>query len=178
TLNAREPVSSEPDKAALNRYRLGLALGGPLVKDRTFYYAAFEQEHTRAQGSSDIDPQTARAINRFLASGAFPRLATRGIIQSLFPVSRAETEASAKVNHQLSSRHSLMIRYALTNNREAGDAFNTGGLADASGRGSSFTEDHALVGSLVSLFGTNAVSNLRFQLATRRVVLRTNDVAG
>src|SRR5262249_26445410 len=53
-----------------------------------------------------------------------------------------------------------------------------GGLADASGRGSSFTEDHALVGSLVSLFGTNAVSNLRFQLATRRVVLRTNDVAG
>jgi hypothetical protein len=177
-LNAREPLSNEPGKGDLNRYRTGLSLGGPLIKDRMFYYAGFEQEHNRSQSSSDIDQHLASAINQFLAMGAYPRLATRSIITGFFPVSRAETEASAKLNHQLNPQHSLMIRYALTNNRAAGDAFNTGGLTDASSRGSSFTKDHVLVGSLVSLFGTSVVGNLRFQLATRRVALRTNDEAG
>ncbi|HWN99519.1 MAG TPA: TonB-dependent receptor, partial [Blastocatellia bacterium] len=162
----------------LTRYRAGLALGGPIVKDHTFYYTAFEQEHTRTQSSSDVDPSVASRINRFLATGAFPGLGTRRITESFFPVARAETEASAKVNHQMGQQHSLMLRYAFTNNREASDAFNTGGLTDASSRGSSFTEDHQLVGSLVSLISTNAVGDLRFQLATRKVVLRTNDQAG
>src|SRR5215467_5250336 len=177
-LNARGPLSGEPDKPDLNRYRIGLSLGGPVVKDRTFYYAGFEQEHTRVQSSSDIDPQISGAINRFLGSGAFPRLPVRQLVTGFFPTSRAETEASGKVNHQLSERHSLMVRYALTNNRESGDAFATGGQTDVSGRGSSFTEDHALVGSLVSQFGSKAVGDFRFQLATRRVALRTNDQAG
>ena len=34
-----------PSRPTLHRYRTGVALGGPIVKDRTFYYAAFEQEH-------------------------------------------------------------------------------------------------------------------------------------
>jgi hypothetical protein len=71
-----------------------------------------------------------------------------------------------------------MLRYAFTNNREASDAFNTSGLTDASARGSSFAADNALVASLVSLVGQKAVSDLRFQVATRRVALRTNDQAG
>src|SRR5262249_51384974 len=49
---------------------------------------------------------------------------------------------------------------------------------DPSSRGSSFTGDHAFVGSLISLLGTKAVGDLRFQLATRRVALRTGDQAG
>ena len=39
-----------------------------------------------------------------------------------------------------------MVRYAFSNNREAGDAFNTSGLADASARGSTFTSDSAILG--------------------------------
>ncbi len=66
----------------------------------------------------------------------------------------------------------------MTNNRVAGDAFNSGGLTDASGRGSSFIADHALVGSLTSVFSSSIVNDARFQLATRRVVLRTADRTG
>jgi|GEM_PF-164081 len=177
-LNARPALTDQSGKPDLNRYRAGLALGGPLVKDRTFYYAAFEQEHTKEQGSSDVSPGVASLINQVLQSGSFPRLGTRRITTGFFPIARAETEASAKINHQLDERHSLMLRYAFTNNRETTDAFNTGGLTDASARGSRFAEDHALVGSFTSLFGTRAVGDLRFQLATRRVVQRTNDQTG
>ncbi len=177
-LNARDPVTTETAKPDLSRYRIGGSLGGPLVKDRTFYYTAFEQEHTRAQGETDIDPAITSAINRFFASGAYARLGTRQITAELFPVSRAETEASGKLNHQISDQHSLMLRYAFTNNREASDAFNTGGLTDASARGSSFTKDHALVGSLVSTLRSTTVNDLRFQLASRTLALRTNDQIG
>lgn len=48
-LNARDPFENEPGKPDLQRHRAGFALGGPLVKDGTFYYTSFEQEHNRAQ---------------------------------------------------------------------------------------------------------------------------------
>ncbi len=176
--DARDPIESEPLQPLLARYRAGVANGGPVVRDRTFYYAAFEQEYKRTQDSSDIDPGLATAINRFLSSGALQRLPTRRLTLGLFPVARAETEASGKLDHAINDRDSLMMRYAFTNNREAGDAFNTDGLTDATGRGSSFTADNALAGSLASLLSPRAVNDLRFQVAARRVTLRTNAQSG
>ena len=176
--NARDPLENETQNPPLTRDRAGFSLGGPLVRDRTFYYAAFEQEHARTWASTGINPQLASAINTFLARRAFPGLSTRGITEGFFPVARAETEISAKINHQLNVRNSVMLRYSFTNNREASDAFNTGGLTDASARGSSFTLDHGIVGSLVTLMGTDAVNDFRFQLANRKVTLRTNDQVG
>ena len=177
-LNARNPFEAGSATPNLHRYRTGAALGGPIVKDRTFYYAAFEQEHSRSLEDSFIGPTLVAAVNRILASGAFPGLATRQISDGYFPASRAETEASAKINHQLTPRNSVMLRYAFTDNREAGDAFNTAGWTDASARGSSFTEDSAVVGSLTSVFTPSSVGDLRFQIADRRAVLRTNDTIG
>jgi outer membrane receptor protein involved in Fe transport len=177
-LNAREPISDTSDRPPLFRYRIGASRGDALVKDRTFYYAAFEQEHIRTEDSSDIDPLLADQINGFVATGAFPRMTTRQITTGFFPVALSETEASAKLNHQLTPRNSLMFRYAFTNNKDAGEGFNTSGLTDVSARGSNFTEDNGLVGSLTSLFGSNAVNDLRFQLARRSVTLRTNDQVG
>jgi hypothetical protein len=177
-LNARDPFEAEPGKPSFRRYRAGFALGGPLVKDRTFYYVAAEQEHNRAQSGSDIDPAVASALNTFLATGAFARLTTRQIATNFFPISRAETEAAGRLDHRLTKNTSLMLRYAFTNNREASDAFNTGGLADISARGSSFIADNALSGSLTTVYGSDAVGDLRFQAATRHAVLRTNDMTG
>jgi carboxypeptidase family protein/TonB-dependent receptor-like protein len=177
-LDARNPFETERTTPKLHRYRAGFSQGGPVVKDRTFYYAAFEQEYNRALEDSFISPAVAGSINRILSSGAFPRLATQQINDGFFPTARAETEASAKINHQLTSTNSLMLRYAFTNNREAGDAFNTAGWTDPSARGSSFTEDNAVVGSLTTVFSPRSIGDLRFQFADRRVVLRTNDATG
>ena len=175
-LNARDPFETEPGKPSFRRFRAGFALGGPIIKIKTFYYVAAEQEHNRGQNGSDIDPAAASTINSFLATGEFPGLATRQITTTFFPISRAETEAAGKLDHQLTKNNSLMLRYAFTNNQESGDAFNTSGLMDASARGSSFTADNALSGSLTTVLGSDAVSDLRFQAATRHAVLRTNDI--
>jgi hypothetical protein len=111
-------------------------------------------------------------------AGAFPGLPTRQITTGFSPTARAETEATGKLDHQLTKNTALMLRYAFTNNKVPGDAFNTGGLMDASARGSSFTSDNALSGSLTTVLGSDAVSDLRFQGATRRAVLRTNQPIG
>src|SRR5665213_11398 len=178
SLNARDPFESETGKPSFRRFREGISLGGPIIKDRTFYYAAVEQEHNRGQNGSDIDPAVAASINSFLGTGAFPGLATRQIITTFFPISRAETEAAGKLDHQLTKNTALMLRYAFTNNREAGDAYNTSGLTDVSARGSSFIADNSLSGSLTTVFGSNAVGDLRFQGATRHAVLRPTQPNG
>jgi Carboxypeptidase regulatory-like domain/TonB dependent receptor-like, beta-barrel len=177
-LDARDPFQSERAQPDLRRYRMGLALGGPLVRDRTFYYAAFEQESHHSLEDSLVSPAVAASVNGILAARAFSELPTGRLTEGYFPAARAETEASAKVNHQLTPGNALMLRYAFTNNREAGDAFNTAGWTDASARGSSFTLDQAVAGAWTTVFGAQSVGDLRFQLAGRRATLRTNDAAG
>jgi hypothetical protein len=169
-LDARNPFEAENQPPGRHRGRGGMALGGPLIRNRTFYYFGFEQEHGRSLEDADIPPAVASAINRILGA--------RRVSDDSFPASRAETEASAKINHQLTPRNSLMVRYAFTNNREAGDAFHTSGWDDPSSRGSSFTQDNAVAGSLTPVFSPASLGDLRFQIADRRVVLRTNDAAG
>jgi outer membrane receptor for ferrienterochelin and colicin len=175
--NAQDPLETTPGTPDFRRYRIGSSIGGPIVKNRLFFHAAFEQESNQGQIGSDINSPLASAINTFLATGALPRLSVRQITTGFSPIARAETEASGKLNYQINSRNSMTLRYALTNNREAGNAFNTTALDDASARGSSFTEDNVVAGSLVSVFGSGSVSDLRVLAATRHAVLRTNDAA-
>jgi len=166
-LNARSPLEAESMPPMLHKYRAGVALGGPVVKDRTFYYAAFEQEHNRSLEDSDLAPALVNAVNRILGR--------RAVSDGFFPASRAETEASAKLNHELTPRNSLMVRYAFTDNRESGDAFGNLGWTDFGARGSSYTKDNALAGALTTVFDPQSVGDLRLQFADRRAVLRSND---
>ena len=177
-LNARDPLTNETGAPDLSRFRAGLSAGGPIIPGRTFYYFAGEQEGAHGDDSSLIPPSLAGMINSILGLGAFPRISTRAINPAVFRVARAETEVSGRLDHHLGNKHSLLLKYAFTNNREAGDAFNTGGLVDPSGRGSSFIEDQGLTGSLTSVLSNNALNSVRFQVSTRRAVLRTADQIG
>lgn len=177
-VNAREPLTNETESPYLNRFRAGLSMGGPIVRDRTFYYVAGEQEGAHADDSSLISPSVATSINRLLESGAFPRISTRAINPDRFRTARGETELSGRLDHHFSNRQSLLLKYALTNNREVGDAFNTGGLVDSSGRGSSFIEDEGMTGSVTSILSNDTLNSVRFQVSTRRAVLRSSDQVG
>jgi len=177
-LNARPPLDNQVQKPDLRRYRTGLSNGGAVKKNKTFYCAAFEQEYQRGQEDSILDPSLTSLLNDYLATGAAPRLTTRTLNPGFFPTARAETEASAKLDQQLNANNSLMLRYAFTNNREASEAFNAGGLNDPSAAGSSFIRDSALAGSLLSTLSSTTVNDFRFQVARRNATLRTNDSTG
>src|SRR6202158_2024065 len=91
-LNARDPLTNETGAPDLSRFRAGLSSGGPIVRDRTFYYFAGEQEGAHGDDSSLISPSVAGTINDALRSGAFPRIATRAVNPARFHVGRGVTE--------------------------------------------------------------------------------------
>lgn len=177
-LNAREPLTNETTKPALDRERVGFALGGPIIPNCTFFYVAGEQERSRGDDSPFITPSVAQSINSLLSSGIYPRLATRQVNSDTFHVTRAETEASGRLDHQINSANSLLVKYAFTNNREAGDAFNVGGLVDPSSRGSSFTRDQGMTAGLSSVLSSTTLNNFNLQISRRTQVLRTGDQLG
>lgn len=178
TLNAKEPLTNETTKPELNRERVGLALGGPLIRDRTFFYMAGEQERSRGDDASLVDPAAASSINSLLNTGAYLGLVTRRLNAGTFGVERAETEASGRLDHQINASNSLLVKYGFTNNREVGDAFNVDGLVDPSSRGSGFTLDQGLTAGLNSILSATIGNNASVQISRRSQVLRTADQTG
>ena len=152
-------------KPSLNRYRAGLAIGGPIIKNRTFYYGAGEEERTREQKASDINSQSAAEINRVLSAGL---LGGASVTSGLFPTELTETELSAKLTHQITARELLMARAASTSTHDRGDAFNTGGLVDVSGRGTRRTTDVAATGTWTSILSNHLTHEARVQVASRQ----------
>lgn len=170
-----ETLGAEP---TLRRYRAGGAIGGPISRDRTFYYAAVEREGTHDETASDISPATASAINRSLDAGLLPELGTRQLTVGLFPTARSETEASVKTSHALDGRGLLVGALAANQNAEDHDAFNRGGLSDPSARGSATTRDVAGTAAWNTTVTPHTTNELRGQVAARRQTLQTADPQG
>ncbi len=175
-LNAIPPLERVPYKPDETRLRAGLSTGGELFKSKTFYYVAGEQEYARGEDANDIRPATIAQINQALKQvGPLSSL----VLQSGFvPTTEQETELSGRVDRALTRHDSLMLRYALTNNRNVDDAFNTDDLSDRSARGSAFHSDNSLNGTLASTFTAALVNRLSFEASQRRAVDRTNFTSG
>src|SRR5947209_11744632 len=178
--NARSSLSEPPPASPLRfrRYQPGGALGGPLKRDRAFFYVALEQEHLTAEDEAEINRAARARINSLLASGFAPRLSVRSLAGGRFPIGLDETEAAVKFTYLAGARHTLNFRFALTNVRERADAFNTDSLTDSSARGSAYTKDYQFTGSAISVLSTKLVNDFRFQASTRRATTRAGDSVG
>ena len=170
-LNGTPPLEFVPYKPDESRLRAGLAIGGALQRDRTFYYLAAEQEASRGEDTNDLRPANLSQINAALQQpGPLCGLTLQG---GFFPTTDQETELSGRLDRIFSIHQTAMLRYAFTNTRNVNDAFNTDDLSDRTARGSSFIVDNSLNGTLSSSVGTNGLNRLSFELAQRRAVDRT-----
>lgn len=174
-LNGTPPLELVPRKPDENRERFGLSQGGAIRRNRSFYYVAAELEAARGEDAGDLPPGLVSAIDSAVARGG-PVSSVR-LRSGFFPTTDQETELSARWDQQLGERHTLMVRYALTNTRNVNDAFHTDELADFSARGSSFLDDNSVNGTLTSSFGEKALNRFAFEVAERREVERTVDAS-
>lgn len=167
-----ENVLHKPDES---RLRAGLSTGGSFQPARTFYYGAVEQEMARGEEAGDFNPQTAAIIDSILAQPG----PLRGfqLQQGFFPTIDQETEFSLRLDRAF-ARDALMLRFALTNNRAINDAFHTEDNVDLSGRGSAFYDDNGVNGLWSRTFSSRLMNQLSFELAQRRVALRTGSQSG
>jgi Outer membrane receptor proteins, mostly Fe transport len=175
-LNGTPPLGLTPYKPDESRIRAGVALGGPIQRDKTFYYVAAEQEMARGEDTNDLKPSTIDAINSSIRN--YPPLANLSLQSGFFPTTDQETELSGRIDHTLTTREAIMLRYAFTNGRNVNDAFHTDELTDRTARGSSFIADNSLNGTLTSTLTENLLNKLSFELAQRRAVERTGQTTG
>src|SRR3989442_15710719 len=86
--NARDTVTAKAGtgRPRFRRYQPGFALGGPIRRDRLFFYVAGEQEHLSAESASEISRTARSRINAALASGAASNLLVPSLHHGRLPI--------------------------------------------------------------------------------------------
>jgi hypothetical protein len=141
--------------------QFGLTLGGPISRDRIFFFFAYDQQVFDQTKQTDPDRFSSVPLRTFLDS-AFGG-ALRNDYGSIARTNDAQA-ALVKLDVRLSPRHSASLKYNYTNSRQVNGTFDV----DVWGRSANGLErdySNAVNGQLTSLF-TSALSNeFRFQLS-------------
>jgi hypothetical protein len=120
SLNAANKLTGKT--LPMNQKQYGASLGGPIVRDRTFYFANVEQKKLDQSGVVSIAPENVDAINARLAATGYPG---SPIATGIYPNPVDSTHLLAKVDHQIDPRDQFGVRYSLykvtsSNSRGAG----------------------------------------------------------
>ena len=106
----------------MSQAQYGASLGGPLVRDRTFYFSNFEQRRLDQSGLVTISAANAASINARLAAVGYPG---SPVVTGEYQNPVHTTHFMGKVDHQFSGRDQFSVRYSLygansSNSRGAG----------------------------------------------------------
>jgi hypothetical protein len=171
-LNAANPLSN--NKLPMTQAQYGASLGGPIVKDRTFFFSNFEQRHLNQSGLITISPANLAAINARLDAVGFAGLRpTTGIYSN--PVHL--TNVLAKVDHQFSSRDQFSVRYSLYNSA-SNNSRGAGALNAASASAGLDNADHTIAVSNILTLSPRTVNETRGQYTHSDLLALPTDLAG
>ena len=151
-------------KPDFGRNQFGATVGGPLARDRAFFFLAYDQ-----QGASETKQTTRRVANpaNLERLDAFLQSRWPGLFDGEFgPIRRTDDARSllAKLDFNLSGRHQASLKYNYTWSEQVNGTFDVDSWG-SSANGIEGDHSHAVNGSLRSLL-TNALSNeLRIQWA-------------
>jgi hypothetical protein len=141
--------------------QFGFTLGGPLKRDRAFYFLAYDQQifDEVKQKNRPSSPQL-DSLKTFLAT-RYPELANDFGSISRTNDARA---ALAKFDFRLSDKHNLSLKYNYTWSEQKNGTFDVDTWA-ASANGLEKDRSHAVNGSLVSFLSSRTSNEFRFQYA-------------
>ena len=198
-LDARNPFAfgpnGSPTDPPYSRLQAGFAFGGPIKRDRTFYFLSYEglrQRESRfvtfmenttffqpsASQAALIDALTASSIPSFVnlgnqlkgalttSSAVYPD--TVRLLEAnsgVFPYKSNSNTASLRLDHSLSSSNQLFGRLTFTDTDTVGGSF--GGLKAPTRAANYKIQDYAIAAGDSAFFGSNRVNEFRFQFANR-----------
>ena len=161
-----KPLLTQPGFDTLRQGQYGATLGGPISKDKTFYFLNYEGQR-RAQSPS----YPALVINNLAAINAMK--ASLGLApENLGVLKTADIDNGfAKLDHQFNDKNRLSLRYSIQDasnlNMLVGETLDGGGIgAPSSGRNGDL-RDQALVGTYTTQFSENKINSALFQWARR-----------
>jgi len=173
--NARDPDVESRQRPLYRLYNPEASLGGPLRKNRTFFYTTVEQEWESTQDTSEIpDGSTLSQINAALGSPLSANASTHHLSDSLSPSGSSSTLLFGKLDQQINPANSVFARYGFSRGSETNDVLGTNNFADLSARGSSLTRDQSAAAGWTSAPSSTLISQLRLQFARRSVSFTPN----
>jgi hypothetical protein len=154
---AHAGVSFEPD---FTQHQVGFTLGGPLKRDRAFFFLAYDQ-----QVYDETKQQTRPASTGLDSLRTWMNTAYGGVLGSDFgPIARTNDARAliAKVDFRLSDRHNLSLKYNHTWSEQVNGTFDVDTWA-RSANGLEKDHSNAVNGSLMSYLSSNTSNEFRFQ---------------
>jgi len=158
----------------LTQAQAGASLGGPIVKNRTFYFSNFEIRDLNQSGLTTISPANVAIINTRLAAIGYPG---PEISTGLFPNPVHNENFLAKVDHQVNSKDLLTARYSLyhvmsINSRGAG------GLSGPTASANLFDTDQTIAVSNIMTLSSRMVNETRGQFTNSNLAAPPSDLIG
>lgn len=170
--DARNPLA--PRKDSLTQGQYGGTISGPLTRDRSFFFANFEQTRRQYSNVVTISPAAVTSINNRLNLLNFrgPRIET-GIV----PGSFVTTNFFGRIDHKVNGRNQLTARYSLYD-ITAENSRTVGGL-NAVSRGSGLdARDQTIAVSNITTVQAATLNELRGQFTHSRLGAPINDNVG
>jgi carboxypeptidase family protein len=149
----------------LTQMQYGASLGGPVIRDRTFYFANFEQRELNQSGLITIASANVAAINAHLAATGYPGQA---IYTGLYSNPVHNTNFLAKMDHQFSERDQFSARYSLYDVHSP-NSRGAGGLNAASAAAGLDNTDQTIAASNIATLSPRLVNETRAQF-TRSIL--------
>jgi hypothetical protein len=158
----------------MDQAQYGGSAGGPVVRDRTFYFANAERRQLDQTGLTTIAPDDAAAVNaRLNAVGYRGPLVTTGH----YPNPVNSTNVLGKVDHQFGGRDQISVRYSRYG-LDAQNARGAGGLNAASASSGLKNVDQVLAVGNTFTISPRAVLEARAQIARSDLHAAATDQIG
>jgi Carboxypeptidase regulatory-like domain/TonB dependent receptor len=180
--DARSLLQPAPLPRELRENQFGGTLGGPIKKDKTFFYMNYEGK--RRGASPTYAPDLFSQITQIDQAKGYMGLSPEGC--NLKPADCTGTPVGylqgvlktvdndygfAKLDHHINNNNSFAVRYVVEDARDLGELIgNTedgGGIGTPSGARNLFIRDQSLVGTLNSVLRPNLVNQVLGQYSRR-----------
>ncbi len=158
----------------LTQSQYGASLGGPLIHNRTFYFANFEQRLLNQSGLVTIAPANVSLINGRLLSVGYPGSL---ISTGLYPNPVHSSNVLAKVDHQFSERDQFNVRYSLYH-VESINSRGAGGLSGPTASANLHDTDQVIAVSNIATLSPHLVNETRGQFWNSNLSAPPSDPIG
>ena len=176
--NARNAEAALRRRPRFRKHQPGVSTGGPLLRDKTYFFTALEQTWESGEEWSDAPAFAPSALSAALRSPRFARAGIPPLAPGVFAAGERDTEYSLKATHLLTASNTLTGRYAFSRGRVRNDVQSGDNFLDVSARGSSRLVDHSFVGGWNWTISPTRLNDLRFQFGQRTADLTPNTTSG
>jgi hypothetical protein len=157
----------------------GVSVGGPLIKNRTFYFGNYEYRQLNQTNFLTITAANAAAINTVLTADKYPgqllNVSLSGI--TVYPNPVRFNNFFFKVDHKISDKDHLTARYSLYHVSSI-NSRNAGGLTYTSGGANLNNLDQTVAVSNIHTINSRTVNETRGQFTNSNLLAPVVDQVG